>query len=442
MRRLLALVALLGACDKKEEPLACGLENIPEPIAYTEYLQIQTASATYDITKIDPINPTWYGGVQLIVRDKCWQCHRNPPRYGAPVPLVTYDDTQSLKGTRPYSEVMLERITADFNAMPPANQPQLSDLETTLIERWVANGSPAGTGTTAPPLPEDPDPVPMPTKRPISKIVDVFTNEPYPLPVMETNYVCFAFTIPELEEGEMAFRYEPIIDNEEHLHHMILGITTTAVAPDGVPYPCPENASETLTGWSAGTVPDETPPGVGVPLTAGKRLFIQKHFNNVTREGLTDFSGYRVYFSNEECLTPAGIFWTGVVWHGEINGTSEVLQSSCIVEEEIIAFGTHPHMHAQGTSIALEVRRKGELAWTPLMNVPNWASLEQPNMPVDVDKQRLMPGDELRTTCVYNTGGRSVPYGLGAKEEMCFVFVFHYPSVQFQYFCVAAQDRR
>eukprot|EP01092_Planopodium_desertum_P000855 TRINITY_DN11241_c0_g1_i1.p1 TRINITY_DN11241_c0_g1~~TRINITY_DN11241_c0_g1_i1.p1 ORF type:complete len:172 (-),score=36.79 TRINITY_DN11241_c0_g1_i1:37-492(-) len=45
--------------------------------------------------------------------------------------------------------------------------------------------------------------------------------------------------------------------------------------------------------------------------------------------------------------------------------------------------------------------------------------------------QKLMPGDRIRTTCVYNTIGNTKPVSGGEEtlDEMCFNFLFYYPRM-------------
>jgi hypothetical protein len=41
----------------------------------------------------------------------------------------------------------------------------------------------------------------------------------------------------------------------------------------------------------------------------------------------------------------------------------------------------------------------------------------------------ILPGDEIRTKCVYNTTSKNATtrFGWGAQQEMCFAFLTFYP---------------
>src|SRR5262245_31701398 len=72
---------------------------------------------------------TWWQDVEPIVSVRCQLCHANPPQFGAPRSFVEYEDTQVLINNTPAHQVMVFRIMADMNRMPPSTQPQLTDEE-------------------------------------------------------------------------------------------------------------------------------------------------------------------------------------------------------------------------------------------------------------------------------------------------------------------------
>lgn len=45
---------------------------------------------------------------------------------------------------------------------------------------------------------------------------------------------------------------------------------------------------------------------------------------------------------------------------------------------------------------------------------------------------KILPGDELMTTCVYDTMDRKkpTPFGVSTHEEMCLAFMIYYPKVR------------
>lgn len=96
-----------------------------------------------------------------VIRDKCQRCHQSPPEHGAPVPLLTYEDTQAQYYTteRQWSDAILEAVERGSmpdlaqndppaSLMPPV-EPLTSDEEATLLD-WLAQGAKPEGGTNCP----------------------------------------------------------------------------------------------------------------------------------------------------------------------------------------------------------------------------------------------------------------------------------------------------
>jgi hypothetical protein len=402
---------------------------------------------------------TWWQDVEPIVRDRCQLCHQNPPQFGAPRPFVEYQDTQVLIGTAPVHQVMVFRIFADQNRMPPSTQPQLSDEEKTIIRIWSEIGAPEGIRPIDPPdggttsedggTPPADAGVPLdagtPT-RPISRMFELRATEPnstdpYVLPVTNTNYVCWSFTVPQgMAAGEYAFRYEPLLDNTANTHHMLL-FHDAGGGNDPGPFGCEGFPLDwnMIAGWAPGRGADEIPAGAGVPIAAGEQIVLQVHYDGVNSAGTTDNSGIRMVLTDETGLEPAGVVWAGVVWASSINGSSVTRTNTCELNEAVTMFTVFPHMHRLGTRITLEVQRGGSGPWATLVDISGWSFEDQPNVPIAATEQAMMPGDRLRTTCWWDTQGQSVNFGEASSDEMCFNFIYHYPKINFDYACVGYQ---
>jgi hypothetical protein len=85
-----------------------------------------------------------------IINCTCQQCHQNPPLHGAPIPLMTYADTQAPfpKATSPgtvWQEMQgvignrFMPFTGDATVMPPV-QP-LTDAQQATILAWLSQGA-------------------------------------------------------------------------------------------------------------------------------------------------------------------------------------------------------------------------------------------------------------------------------------------------------------
>jgi hypothetical protein len=96
-----------------------------------------------------------------VIRAKCQRCHQDPPRNGAPVPFLTYADTQAQYGTSEfkYSDAML--LAVDEGRMPyvalnnpptsimPPVEPLTDDEKATLLG-WLRQGALPEGGTDCP----------------------------------------------------------------------------------------------------------------------------------------------------------------------------------------------------------------------------------------------------------------------------------------------------
>lgn len=85
--------------------------------------------------------------VVAVLKARCQVCHTMPPRMGAPVPLLTYADTQRLAegGTVKVWQRMKEYVETDF--MPLAGSPDgpLTAAEKTTLLGWLGAGAQPGT---------------------------------------------------------------------------------------------------------------------------------------------------------------------------------------------------------------------------------------------------------------------------------------------------------
>jgi hypothetical protein len=453
------LAFLLSGCTISGAPLA---PKDAEPNASNDAGTSSTDATTIADDSGQPIvdtgvpTYTWWQDVEPIVRARCQLCHQNPPQFGAPRPFVEYQDTQVLIENTPAHQVMVYRILADQNRMPPTTQPQLTDDEKRIIRLWSEIGAPEGirptqdtdAGTDAGTMTID-DAGPMEEDggtmmgRPVSRVFDIRatqpgTGDPYVLPMTNTNYACWSITIPAgMGADEFAFRFEPLLDNTANTHHMLLFHDADGGNDPG-PFSCEGFPLDwnMIGGWAPGRTADEIPEGAGVPIAEGDQIVLQVHYDSVTAPGSTDNSGMRMILTDQPGLTPAGIVWSGVIWQNPINGSNVTHTNTCTLQQAVTMFTVFPHMHKTGTRIMLEVQRNGSGPWTPLVDVSGWSFEDQPNIPIDPSEQMMMPGDRLRTTCWWDTQGQNKSFGEASDDEMCFNFIYHYPKISFEYACV------
>jgi hypothetical protein len=96
-----------------------------------------------------------------VIRAKCQRCHQSPRQHGAPVPFLTYDDTQAqyFTTTQKWSDAMvgvmargvmpdLSQNDPPVSLMPPV-EPLTAEEKKTLLD-WLAQGAKPEGGTDCP----------------------------------------------------------------------------------------------------------------------------------------------------------------------------------------------------------------------------------------------------------------------------------------------------
>lgn len=96
--------------------------------------------------------------VYQVLKGKCHKCHTDPQKFGAPFPLLTYEDTRQLYGSGTRAARMLTMVQSKI--MPPPAQEQPTAEERKTLLDWL--------GSCATPAPADqegcecPDPASCP----------------------------------------------------------------------------------------------------------------------------------------------------------------------------------------------------------------------------------------------------------------------------------------
>jgi hypothetical protein len=86
--------------------------------------------------------------VAVVLADKCQTCHGAPLQQGAPMPLLTYADTQAAAPSNPGEQVwqrIAVRIESTINPMPPRDAAPLEDSERQVLSAWLDQGAPGST---------------------------------------------------------------------------------------------------------------------------------------------------------------------------------------------------------------------------------------------------------------------------------------------------------
>jgi hypothetical protein len=166
---------------------------------------------------------------------------------------------------------------------------------------------------------------------------------------------------------------------------------------------------------------------------------LEVHYNNPKGlAGQTDAAHYELVYTEEPVDVEIGSLTLGDLqvegWFlepgKELVEHSTVCTPECTgkwPKEGITAISVFHHMHYRGRNARVQIIRDGKEI-EPLSKLYDFEYGYQ--FSKNVDSYKLLPGDKIITTCVYNTMNdtKPVPGGLPSQDEMCFAWVDYYPA--------------
>jgi copper type II ascorbate-dependent monooxygenase-like protein len=396
-------------------------------------------------------SPTWWADIEPIIHAECLLCHASTPLYGAPMPLATYANLMAPAWSDPSRRVhqlVVDRIRGvpGKSIMPPRANGALTAQQIDLIARWSAAGAPEGTppdhqedsdaGTAPAPdgggVVDEPPDAGAPNPEEPYQMIDVVAAMAAISTGTTDLYGCFR-TIVHLSSPVHAVEITPVIDKPSVVHHILLFRDRGRGYPDqrtgllcaldtiGNPY------LELLTGWAPGGTPFVMPPEAGIRIEDGDYLIVQIHYNNPMGAPVVDSSGMRFKTTTHLRANDAAVVGIGTTSFSLPPGQTSVSRSgTCSIQQTMHTFVFSPHMHLLGKAARLDLVRGGQTM--PLADVPNFAFDSQIHYP---GTWTFNPGDGVTGTCTWDTTSRSstTPFGEGTSDEMCFLFVGHYPPI-------------
>ncbi|KAH9503088.1 DBH-like monooxygenase protein 1 [Bulinus truncatus] len=267
------------------------------------------------------------------------------------------------------------------------------------------------------------------------------------VPFMDKTYYCQIFDLGSQLNTSRDYHMiavEPIIDNVQALHHVVLyGCEDPQAASPG-PFDCgmyPSVSCQTFISiWTIGSAGDcfHSNTGISIGDVGLKKLAIQVFWNNPTsRDDWLDSSGVRIYYTDQRQYE-IGIMKLG---HESFlvppNNPSVTFTSTCTTEctrkllnASVTVTKAWNHMHYIGQKMTIQViRNKTDVRYLTYDPVYNYDSPQvhilSPDQPF-----RLDPGDEVITTCTYNTNDQSwtTYWGESTTEEMCYGYLLYFPK--------------
>lgn len=382
--------------------------------------------------------------VDDVLARQCRHCHSSPPKFGAPMPLVTGADVRAAAPSDPAKPVyarMGERIHDPVAPMPQGGRLSTSDLG--ILDAWIARGAPAsndgatcdggsGGGPDAGP-PVGPDVLPCPPDQRTTFVAHGSSaSEPYALARDAGNlYMCFTWKAPWTTTTQ-ATAFAPVIDDSRVVHHWILYETATPQVEGGSgPCTMPFDA-KFLQGWAPGGENRIMPDDIGLALpTASRWLILQVHYWNVAGYAdVRDRSGVSMCTTTSLRPKTAVVSTLGsanIVLPPRSSGTVVTGRCSPEITEPIHVLSAAPHMHGRGRKMKTEILRGGsDVAVETLVDEQAFDFQSQRSYPSSLVVQ---PGDVLRTSCTYdNASDKRVTFGEKTEDEMCFDFLTVWPA--------------
>lgn len=404
-------VAGAPGMDASTNPPATGADTAPAPAPVTT-----GSGLPCDIDK--------------ILADNCRSCHQSPTRYGAPMPLLSYEDltASSLTEGTPVYTLARARMREEGSRMPPPPNLALSDTDLATWDAWSAAGTPRGPESCNQPAKPEPesevevDCEPDIALRPQSK---------FTMPKTESDqYVCYGVDVTP-EQARHIFAMRPVVDNTSILHHVLLFESPRAVS--GTPTPCSSGGSidwRIVYGWAPGGTSIVLPPEAGMPLNGTTHYVVQLHYNNVQAlEGQQDGSGFDLCSTTQLRPNDADVIAFGTNDIELPPGSERTYDCTFSIPAQVggtVRFiAAMPHMHQLGSKIETTVER-GEQTFD-LGTVDDWNFQTQYWQPLGVD---VNAGDKIRTRCTWkNRGSGTVEFGEDTADEMCYSFSMYYPRI-------------
>lgn len=369
--------------------------------------------------------------VESVLARNCRTCHSSPPAFGAPMPLVTWNDLQASAvsdHTKKVYDLVAARIHDATRPMPQPPNPRLDTTDMATLDDWIAAGAPPSTGSCADASVDAPS-----VTLTCAADVHMTPAAAFSMPANAKDlYACYGFDIPITSKRQIV-GIAPRLDNTRIIHHLVLFQADRSES--STPGPCDLAAQakwRLLYGWAPGASSFELPPEAGFPLDEGTAHFVvQIHYNNINElSGQTDSSGFDFCTTDQLRANDADAMVFGA--QNFIIAPNSKLDLTCSyvmppTTPELHVFAALPHMHQIGLSIGTTDMGHDGASPVDLGSRTTWDFNNQ--IYVDV-KATVSAGDVINTRCVWgNTSSTPVVFGPYTENEMCFSYTMYYPRI-------------
>lgn len=240
-------------------------------------------------------------------------------------------------------------------------------------------------------------------------------------------YKCIRITVPT----EM-YITDIIAQAPLGTHHTVLSIASGNAAGADGEQDCDVGTigRQMLYASGVGTDPFSFPAGVGLKVAANTQLHLNLHLYNASDDPMSDESAIWVKSQTTPPAMLAEMVFAGKILFGVGTGTQTITGGCTVAQNQgFNLFAVWPHMHKLATHSKFEIIRG--------TNPPNvlWDAAYDFNdqkyyAPNGSPEFQVQAGDQIKVTCSYNnTTGHSVTFGDSSDNEMCFVGMYRYPSL-------------
>jgi hypothetical protein len=302
------------------------------------------------------------------------------------------------------------------------------------------DGDPSGDGDGDPTGDGDGDPTGDGDGEPTGEVLrwevrmpDFSPPAPYP-----TFYSCYSQTI-SVDGPVHLIGFEPKV-TDPHVHHYVVQVLPSPQVDDPASLCIEDPWTDMLWGWAPGGENLYLPPDAG--FRAGENgtvtVRFQVHYDNPLQQAFTDSGGFDILYTDELRPYDAGFAAFGDIANIYIpaNEPAHEHVASCganftqaVFDGPLNVIGTWLHAHNRGSVLWGEVIPGSGLAPFELGRADPYL-FDYQTVELAPEGTVLMPGDEIRTHCVFDNSDNSNPVtgGTATADEMCVNFVLYYPK--------------
>ena len=252
-----------------------------------------------------------------------------------------------------------------------------------------------------------------------------------------TFYSCYSQTI-DVPADVHIVGFEPKV-TDPHVHHYVVQVLDNPSADDPNDLCVEEPWDDMIWGWAPGGEPLNLPPEAGFRSGQNGTVTIrfQVHYDNPLLQEFTDNGGFDVLYTDQLRPNDAGIasfgdiepifIPAGEAAHEHV-ASCPASFTSANFGGPLSVIGTWLHAHEFGSVLWGEVIPADGSDPYELGREDPYLFDYQTFKPVE--DVTLMPGDEIRTHCVYDNADGTSPVqgGPETQDEMCINFVLYYPK--------------